>query len=198
MRDNGIIGKKARRFKKHRHRHHIMQNSKNLLLNREPVSSKNQVWVGDITFIKVKKDWSYLSVVMDLYTRKIIGWTFNKKRSADMVTESLIMAANDNKFTSETIFHSDQGSEYASRKYTQALNIRNIKSSMSRRGHCWDNAYMESFFHSMKTEMVYFNNFKTIEEATAYIMNYIHFYNNKRIHSALDYQTPCEYERIAA
>lgn len=76
--------------------------------------------------------------------------------------------------------------------------MMNIKSSMSRRGHCWDNAYMESFFHSMKTEMVYFNHFKTIEEATAYIMNYIYFYNNKRIHSALDYQTPCEYERIAA
>jgi transposase InsO family protein len=198
MRENGIIGKKAKRFKKHKHRHHIMQNSKNLLLNLEPITEKNKVWVGDITFIKVNKDWSYLSVVMDLYTRKVIGWTFNKKRSADMVTESLIMTANDNKFNADTIFHSDQGSEYASRKYTQALRSRNIRASMSRRGHCWDNAYMESFFHSMKTEMIYFNHFKTLEEATAYINNYIHFYNNKRLHSSLDYQTPAEYERIVA
>jgi len=198
MRDNGIVGKKAKRFKKHKHRHHLAQNSKNLLLNRTPVTTKNEVWVGDITFIKVKKEWSYLSVVMDLHTRKIIGWTFEKKRSADMVTESLIMAANDNKHTTNTIFHSDQGSEYASRKYIKELRSRNIQASMSRKGHCWDNAYMESFFHSLKTEMIYFNNFKTLEEATAYIIDYIHFYNHERLHSGLDYQTPSEYERIVA
>jgi len=198
MRENGIVGKKARRFKKHKHRHHLMQNSQNLLLNREPVTSKNEVWVGDITFIKVNKEWSYLSVVMDLHTRKILGWTFDKKRSADMVSESLIMAANDNKHTSSTIFHSDQGSEYASRKYISELNNRNIKPSMSRKGHCWDNAYMESFFHSLKTEMIYFNHFKTLEEATAYIIDYIYFYNHERLHSSLGYQTPAEYERIVA
>lgn len=198
MHKNGIVGKKALRFKKHKHRHHLAQNSKNLLLNREPVSSKNEVWVGDITFIKVKKEWSYLSVVMDLHTRKIIGWTFEKRRSADMVTESLIMAINDNKHTTNTIFHSDQGSEYASRKYIKELKDRNIQASMSRKGHCWDNAYMESFFHSLKTEMIYFNHFKTLEEATAYIIDYIYFYNHERLHSSLNYQTPADYERIAA
>ena len=161
-------------------------------------TSKNEVWVGDITFIKVNKEWSYLSVVMDLHTRKIIGWTFEKKRSADMVSESLIMAANDNRYTSSTIFHSDQGSEYASRKYIKELDDRNIQASMSRKGHCWDNAYMESFFHSLKTEMIYFNHFKTLEEATAYIIDYIYFYNHERLHSGLGYQTPAEYERIVA
>lgn len=198
MQENGIMGKKAKRFKMHKHRHHLAQNSKNLLLNRAPVTSKNEVWVGDITFIKVNKEWSYLSVVMDLHTRKILGWTFEKKRSADMVSESLIMAANDNRYTSSTIFHSDQGSEYASRKYIKELKDRNIQISMSRKGHCWDNAYMESFFHSLKTEMIYFNHFKTLEEATAYIIDYIYFYNHERLHSSLNYQTPVDYERIAA
>lgn len=198
MRENGIVGKKAKRFKKHSHRHHLMQNSKNLLLNRALVTRKNEVWVGDITFIRIDKDWSYLSVVMDLYTRKIIGWTFEKERSAELVAESLVMAANDNKYTSETIFHSDQGSEYASRHYLKTLSNRSIKGSMSRKGHCWDNAHMESFFHTLKTEMIYFNYFKTLEEATAYIIDYIHFYNNERLHSSLGYKCPAEYERIAA
>lgn len=198
MRDNDVVGKKARRFKKHSHRHYLMQHSKNLLLNREPVKSKNEVWVGDITFIRIDKDWSYLSVVMDLHTRKIIGWTFEKRRSAELVAESLIMAANDNDHTPETIFHSDQGSEYASKHYIDALDTRNIKVSMSRKGHCWDNAHMESFFHSLKTEMIYFNHFKTLEEATAYIIDYIQFYNNERLHSSLGYKTPAEYERMAA
>ncbi len=198
MRENGIVGKVARRFKKHAHRHHLMHNSQNLLLNRQAVTSKNEVWVGDITFIRVNKDWSYLSIVMDLHTRKIIGWTFEKKRSGEMVAESLIMAANDNRYTSDIIFHSDQGSEYASKYYIKTLKNRNIKGSMSRKGHCWDNAHMESFFHSLKTEMIYFNHFKTLEEATAYIVDYIHFYNNERLHSSLGYKTPAEYEKIAA
>lgn len=198
MRENGLVGKLARRFKKHSHRHHLMHSSKNLLLNREPVTNKNQVWVGDITFVRVKKDWNYLSVVMDLHTRKIIGWTFEKRRSAELVAESLMMAANDNDFTAQTIFHSDQGSEYASKHYINTLKDRDIKASMSRKGHCWDNAHMESFFHSLKTEMIYFNHFKTLEEATAYIIDYINFYNNERLHSSLGYTTPAEYERIAA
>jgi transposase InsO family protein len=198
MRLNGIVGLKARRFKNHRHKHHIYDASRNLLLRRDPVTTINQVWVGDITFIRVGKQWSYLSVVMDLFSRKIIGWTFNKNRSAEMVRESLIMAANGNDYTEDTIFHSDQGSEYASKLYVNTLEERCIKMSMSRRGHCWDNAHMESFFHTLKTEMIYFRHFRTIEEATAYILEYIYFYNNKRIHSGINYLTPVECEQQAA
>lgn len=198
MRENDLMGKKARRFKKHRHRHERMWNSKNLLLNRQPVTGRNQVWVGDITFIKVAKEWSYLSVVMDLYTRKVIGWTFQKQRSSELVTESLLMAVNDNPPNPGTIVHSDQGSEYASRLYMQTLDDNHLKMSMSRKGHCWDNAHMESFFHSLKTEMIYFNHFRTLEEATAYIMDYIHFYNHERLHSGIGFQTPVEYARMAA
>lgn len=198
MRENGIIGKKAIRFKKHAHNHHHARESQNLLLDRKQVTSRNQVWVGDITFVRVGKEWNYLSVVMDLYTRKVIGWTFEKNRSAEMVSESLIMATNNNEYSEDTIFHSDQGSEYASRLYFKTLRDRNIKISMSRKGHCWDNAYMESFFHSLKTEMIYFNNFKTLEEAIAYIIDYIDFYNHERLHSGLGYLTPDECERMVA
>ncbi len=198
MRENGIMGKKARRFKCHRHKHHIYDASQNLLLKRDAVTATNQVWVGDITFVRVGKAWTYLSVVMDLFSRKIIGWTFEKHRSAELVSESLGMAADDNSYTDATIFHSDQGSEYASKLYQETLKERNIQISMSRKGHCWDNAHMESFFHSLKTEMIYFNHFKTLEEAMAYIIDYIHFYNHERIHSGLGYLTPVECEQMAA
>ena len=198
MRENGIVGKKAIRFKCHKHKHHLMKSTKNLLLNREPVSAKNEVWVGDITFVRVNNAWNYLSVVMDLYTRKIIGWTFATKRGAALVSESLIMAAEGNEDTSGTIFHSDQGSDYASKYFVKELKQRNIKVSMSRKGHCWDNAHMESFFHTLKTEMIYFNHFKTIEEAIAYIVDYINFYNNERLHSGLGYMCPAQFEKMAA
>lgn len=198
MRENGIMGKKARRFKRHAHRHQRMWDSKNLLLSREEVTARNQVWVGDITFIRVGRQWSYLSVVMDLYSREIIGWAFDKSRSAELVRESLLMAVQGNPVEDGLIFHSDQGSEYASRIYMEALAESGIRISMSRKGHCWDNAHMESFFQSLKTEMVYFNHFRTLEEATAYIMDYIHFYNYERLHSGIGYDFPARYQRMAA
>lgn len=198
MRENGIIGKKAIKFKRHSHRHHLKRDSRNLLLDHKPLTDKNQVWVGDITFIRVGKEWSYLSVVMDRYTRKIIGWTFSRRTGAELVTESLLMAFNEEQPDSGLIFHSDQGTEYASNLYHRTLKECGIRMSMSRKGHCWDNAYMESFFHSLKTEMIYFNHFATLGEATAYINAYIYYYNHKRIHSGLDYHTPVEFDRMAA
>ena len=198
MRENGIMGKKARRFRQHKSGHQSYISSKNLLLNRDAATSTNQVWVGDITFIRIGEKWSYLSVVMDLYSRKIIGWTFNKNRGADMVSESLLMAARDHNVTPETIFHSDQGSEYASRIFTTTLRETGLRASMSRKGHCWDNASMESFFHSLKTEMIYFNHFKTLAEAMSYIIDYMKFYNNVRLHSGIGYLTPIECELMAA
>jgi len=198
MRENQIIGKKAVKFKRHRHRHHLQQNSHNLLLNYGSITKPNEVWVGDVTFIRVGQEWSYLSTVMDRYTRKIIGWTFSRKTGAELVRDSLLMAYEEESPPSGLIFHSDQGTEYASNLYRQALIERGIRVSMSRRGHCWDNAYMESFYHSLKTEMIYFNHFRTLEEAMAHIINYIQFYNHERIHSGLGYKTPEECARLAA
>ena len=198
MRENDIRGKKFRRYKKHRPQHHIADNSSNLLRKREPVTSINQVWVGDITFIRVGDEWNYLSVVMDLYSRKILGWSFAKQRSAKLVTEVVHKALKDNTTTTETICHTDQGCEYSSHLYQNTLKENGLKMSMSRKGHCWDNANMESFFHSLKTEMIYFNKFKTLEEAKLYIINYMQFYNYERIHSGINYLTPVLCEKLAA
>ncbi|RRQ22629.1 IS3 family transposase [Thiohalobacter thiocyanaticus] len=190
MRENGIAAKMARRFRRHRHRHHLFRDSTNLLLDREPTTGANQVWVGDITFISVDGKWSYLSTVMDRHTRQIIGWSFAKDRSAALVREALLMAVQAHAPTADTIFHSDQGCEYASKEYRRVLESFGLRVSMSRKGHCWDNAYMESFFHTLKTEMIYFQKFKTLEEATAYIIDYVRFYNSERLHSGLNYRTP--------
>lgn len=198
MRENDIKGKKFRRYRKHRPQHHIADNSTNLLRKRDPVTSTNQVWVGDITFIRVDNEWAYLSVVMDLYSRKIIGWSFAKNRSAKLVSETVLKAVNENPCTPETICHTDQGCEYTSHLYQNTLRDHGLLMSMSRKGHCWDNANMESFFHSLKTEMIYFNTFKTLEEAKTYIVDYMTFYNNERIHSGINYLTPLLCEKQAA
>jgi len=196
MRENGIAAKMARRFKRHTHKHELFRSSTNLLLHRDPVSKPNEVWVGDVTYIRVGRKWSYLSTVMDLYSRRIIGWCFSRERNAALVKESLLMACEESTPTSATIFHSDQGSEYASKEYRKVLENSGLMVSMSRKGHCWDNAYMESFYHTLKTEMVYFQKFRHLMEATAYIMDYIRFYNNERMHSGLSCQTPDQAEML--
>lgn len=190
MRENGIVAKMARRFRRQTHRYELFRGTTNLLLDTGPTTAANQVWVGDITFIRVAGESSYLSTVMDRHTRQIIGWSYAKDRSAGLVREALLMAKQSHKPTTETIFHSDQGSEYASKEYRRVLNEMGLRVSMSRKGHCWDNAHMESFFHTLKTEMVYFQKFRHLAEAVAYIMDYIRFYNGDRLHSGLEYMTP--------
>jgi len=135
---------------------------------------------------------------MDLYSRKIIGWSFAKNRSAKLVSETVNKAVIENHCTADTICHTDQGCEYTSHLYQNTLNEHGLRMSMSRKGHCWDNANMESFFHSLKTEMIYFNTFKTLEEAKSYIIDYMDFYNNERIHSGINYLTPVLCEKQAA
>ncbi|MGB5538800.1 MAG: IS3 family transposase, partial [Gammaproteobacteria bacterium] len=136
--------------------------------------------------------------VMDRHTRQIIGWSFAEARSAALVREALLMAMQSYTPTAETIFHSDQGCEYASKEYRRVLEAFGLRVSMSRKGHCWDNAYMESFFHTLKIEMVYFQKFRNLPEATAYIIDYIRFYNSERLHSGLNYQTPDQAASVAA
>ena len=135
---------------------------------------------------------------MDRHTRQIIGWSFAERTSAALVREALLMATQNHTPTTETIFHSDQGCEYASKEYRQVLESFGLRVSMSRKGHCWDNAYMESFFHTLKTEMVYFQKFSNLAEATAYIIDYVHSYNSERLHSGLNYQMPDQAAREAA
>ncbi|PCI07128.1 MAG: hypothetical protein COB77_05365 [Gammaproteobacteria bacterium] len=167
----------ARRFKRHKYKHELFRCSTNLLFDRDPTSEKNHVWVGDVTFIRVGRKWPYLSTVMDWYTREIIGWRVSKNNDAMLVKESLLMAIAGNNHTAETIFHTDQGVVYASKIFRQTLESFGFRVSMSRKEHCLDNAYMESFYHTLKTEMVYFMRFKHLAEATIHIMDYIRYYS---------------------
>jgi putative transposase len=151
-----------------------------------------------VSYIRVRGKWSYIGIVMDHYTRKVLGWSFSGRHDSALVREALLMAVHTSSPTAHTIFHSDQGSEYANREYRTALDKAQLRVSMSRKGHCWDNAHMESFFGSLKTEMVYFQKFKHLEEAVAYITDYIHFYNCERLHSSLGYRSPTEFEVMVA
>ena len=198
MRENGLKARMARRFTYHRHRDYLFAQTTNLLLHAPAASAPNQVWVGDVSYIRVRGRWAYIGVVLDHYTRKVIGWSFSARHDAALVREALLMAVQHSAPDRQTIFHSDQGSEYASKEYRSVLEEAGLRISMSRKGHCWDNAHMESFFGTLKTEMVYFQKFNSLEEAVAYITDYICFYNCERLHSSLGYRSPTEFEAIAA
>ena len=166
------------------------------LLNREftpPVSNKS--WTGDITYIKTQQGWSYLATVMDLYSRKIIGYAIAKSANAKLTNSALDYAVQSNNHTSNLkhinlMFHSDQGCQYSAIEFRNKLKALNITQSMSRRGNCWDNAVQERFFRSMKYEYLNHINIKNHDDAIKHIEQYIHFYNYKRRHSAICYLTP--------
>lgn len=198
MRENAIVAKMAEKFKPRNRTYEHYRGTPNLLRKQAFPTARNQVWVGDMTYLRVNGCWTYLAVVMDLHTRKILGWSYARRRSVTLAEEALLMAIKTSKRIEKTIFHSDQGIEYASNGYRKTMMGHGIVPSMSRKGCCWDNAFMESFFHTLKTEMVYFHKFSSLEQAAAYIMDYITFYNEKRIHSGLNYTTPNDYYRIAA
>jgi len=198
MRENNVVAKMFRRFRKHSHQHHLLWEPRNLLLDREPVSQANEVWVCDVTYIRVGKRWSYLCTVMDLYTRAIIGWHFSTKCDARLAKEALLMALQDHQPIEGAIFHTDRGSEFANKELNAVLEANNLSNSKSRKGCCWDNANMESFYHTLKTEMVYFHRFRNLVEAVAHIRDYLHFYNHERLHSSLGYQSPINYQMQAA
>lgn len=165
------------------------------------VSRCNQVWAGDITYLKLGDKFMYLSVVLDVYSRKIVGWSLTKNLSREGVIKSLKSALNQCKNSEGLIFHSDQGIQYSCDEFSSLLSNKKIIASMSRKGNCYDNAYVESFFKSLKSECIYRNKYSTVEELRSLIFNYIEvWYNRKRLHSSLGYLTPEEFEnrRIAA
>ena len=198
MRENDIVSRVTRKFKRKQRNYLFYNQAPNLLLERDAPTQKNEVWVGDVTFIRVNENWTYLAVVMDLYSRKVLGWAYGASKKSHLAKEALSMAVSNSPPSKETIFHSDQGIEYTSTLFQKQVREYGLTPSMSRKGHCWDNAFMESFFHTLKTEMVYFQKFSNIVQATSYIMDYITFYNHYRIHSSLNYDTPQEYHlRVA-
>lgn len=156
----------------------------------------NRVWVGDVTYIATRSGWLYLAVMLDLYSRKVIGWSMSDRNNKLLVLSALNMALNARKPKGHVIHHTDQGSLYASDEYVAKLRLNNMIQSMSRKADCYDNAVAESFFGTLKNELVLGKVFKSREEARAEVFDYIEvFYNRKRIHQSLGYKTPEMIER---
>jgi len=162
-------------------------------------ASVNKVWVADVTYIKVKGVWRYLSVIMDLYSRRIISWSLDKSRTMEVTTRTLKNAIKKRNREANLMIHTDRGVEYRGQVYQRALEFRGIVHSLSRAGKCTDNAHMESFFHSMKAEVIRGNVYKTDRELRTALGRYINkYYNIKRMHSGINYCSPVEYEALAA
>lgn len=161
--------------------------------------SPNEKWLADITYIPTDEGWLYLAAVLDLCSRKIVGWAMRDHMRTELPLAALTMALQQQRPKSGFIHHSDRGSQYASGEYQQALITAGAIPSMSRKGNCWDNAPMESFFHTLKTERVHHRHYSTKEEAKRDLFQYIEgFYNRQRIHSAIGYLTPLQMELKAA
>jgi len=159
----------------------------------------NEKWLADITYIFTAEGWLYLAAVLDLFSRKIVGWAMRDHMRTELPLAALTMAIQRQRPQPGLIHHSDRGSQYASGDYQHALAANGITPSMSRKGNCWDNAPMESFFHTLKTELVHHKNYATKEDAKRDLFQYIEgFYNRRRIHSALGYITPEQMEQNAA
>lgn len=167
--------------------------------NADAVMAPNQVWTGDITYVATDEGWLFLAVFLDIFTRKIVGFSCDDNMQTELILDALEMALDQQKINvGEIIAHSDRGSQYASDEYAKKLKLAGIIASMSRKGNCYDNAHVESFFHSLKVELVYRKNFKTREEAKQAIFKWIEtWYNKKRRHSGLGYLTPQQAEDFA-
>lgn len=166
-------------------------------LNREfTVHAPDRVYVGDITYLPTGEGWLYLAMVLDLCSRAVVGWSMADHMRAELVNQALTMAICQRQPTAGLIMHTDRGSQYGADSYRQLLTQHGMQPSMSRKGNCWDNAVAESFFHTLKTEMIYLEDFDTHEQAKTAVFEYIEvFYNRQRCHSANGYLAPLAYEQ---
>lgn len=194
MKDNGIRANVKRRFKKTTDAFHSYPACANLLING---NEKDRIWASDITFIPTREGWMYVSAVMDVRSRKIIGLSMKDRLTQELTTDALIQAVNRERPNGGLIHHSDRGKQYASYTYQDLLRRYGIQSSMSRSGNCYDNAYIESFWGTLKRELVYGERYRTREEARLSIFEYIEvFYNRIRKHSSLGYKSPEQYGKL--
>ena len=195
MRMAGVAAKQKRKFKATTDSKHNLPVAPNLLKRNFETEKPNEVWVGDITYVWTAEGWIYLAVVLDLFSRKVVGWAISSRIKQDLVIEAMRMAMGRREFAPGLIFHSDRGSQYCSHRYQKVLRTNGIISSMSRKGDCWDNAVSESFFGSLKTERIFGSNYKTRAEARRDLFDYIEmFYNCRRRHSFIGNKSPREWE----
>lgn len=177
--------------------HTFYSSTGNQLKHAETASRSGTHWVGDFTYIKTRTGWLYHAIVLDLYSRKVVGWSFSRQSNAELTKSALRMALIRHKPKQGCLFHSDQGIEYAAHEYRDMLIDAGMTRSMSRKGNPLDNATMESFFHTMKAELIHHRVFENVIDAVAHIVEYIEFYNRERLHSALGFQSPMKYEKLA-
>jgi putative transposase len=170
----------------------------NLRLDEPLPTRPDQIWVGDITYLRLGKHWRYLATVMDLFSRRIVGWTLSRNRTVTVTLRALKRAIEAREPKPGLLFHSDRGIEYSGYDYQDFLKAKGIVPSMNRPRHCQDNGHMESFFHSLKAELTHQRSYASDAELNASVAGYINrFYNEKRVHSSLGYHSPVEFERLA-
>ena len=195
MRENDLGVRRKKRFRKTTDSNHSFPCAENLLAREFTVSAPNRIWVGDVTYIRTRERWLYLAVVLDLYSRKVVGWGLGTVNDTGLVLRAPDMAVRSRNPGAGLIFHSDRGSTYAAAAFTAELKRLGFVASMSRKGDCWDNAVAESFFSSYKTEWMPEDGYDRITEGMADVFCYIEeFYNRNRLHSYLGYVSPAAFE----
>lgn len=198
MREHNIVPKTVKKFKATTNSNHDYPVAPNLLNRNFAVSKPNTVWVSDITYVATGEGWLYLAAVMDLCTGKIVGWAMGDRMMANLVCDALKQAVLRQKPPRGVICHSDRGVQYACKDYRRLLKKLRFVQSMSRKGNCWDNAPMESFFGTLKTELIYHEDYHTRSQARASIFEYVEaFYNRCRIQEKLGFLSPDSFEKLS-
>lgn len=199
MRDHGIRAVQKRTSRRTTDSNHSFPVAKNLLARDFEAAAPNEVWLADITYVRTREGWLYLAAVLDVYSRKIVGWAMDRTMSRKLCIDALEMAVLNRQPPEGLVHHSDRGSQYASGDYQALLDEYGMTCSMSRKGDCWDNAPMESFFGTLKSESLHRYDFVTRNAARREIFEFIEiFYNRKRRHSTIDFMSPAEYEMAQA
>ncbi len=198
MRALGLRAIQAKKFKVTTDSNHTKPVAPDLIEQDFSAPAPNQKWTSDITYVWTDEGWLYLAVVMDLYSRAIVGWSMNRRMTQQLVCDALTMALYRRHFPKGTIIHSDRGSQYCSKRYQRLIKSNGLRCSMGRKANCYDNAVMESFFHTLKVELVHRERYVTRRIATYRIFEYIEtYYNRQRRHSAIGYKIPMQFEQIA-
>ena len=199
MQEHGLVGRSSRKFVKTTHRDETMPAASNLLARDFSASGVNQKWAGDITYLATDEGWVYLAVLLDLFSRRVVGWALADHLKTELALEALNMAIIERRPLRGLMHHTDRGCQYTSASYRQRLRDNGFECSMSRKGECWDNSVSEAFFGRLKEEAIHGRKFKTRAEVIRVVNEYIqYFYNAKRIQKRIGYLCPIEYELILA
>lgn len=198
MKQKGLCGRQKGRYRvQTTDSNHDQPIAPNRLAQAPQATAPNQLWVADITYIQTQEGWLYLAAILDLYSRRVVGWAMSPRIDTDLVLKALAMALLHRNPPVDLLFHSDRGVQYASADFRRALSQAGLVASMSRKGNCYDNASIESFWSTLKLELAYRRTFSTRAQAQSEIFDYIEtFYNRQRSHSALDYHSPVDFELL--